>query len=405
MSASTLATASFIYKSDYSDAQIADLTMRDHVWYASIDKEDGFVGDDFTYPVRYGNPQGVSGTFSRARNNAKSSKGVKFRALRTHKFGVVTIDGEAALASKSNKGAFYDLITMETDHILEELGDALAFDFYRDTSGRRGRVLSINGNVLTLVDPDDARNFKEDMVLVADNAEDGLSPKSGSTFVVAVDEDGGKIEVDDITDVTGNIVANDYLFRDGDPGTCMQGLEVCTPLSAPVKGLDSFRDRDRGVNPKRLAGSRIDNQELNVEVVLSLLAVNVSKGGKSRKLDEAYCNPTHFFNAAQRMGSKVEYDDGGGTANYGFQFIQIHTSAGTMKLYADPDCPMNRTRCSKKGSQYIRHLGGLPHVIDADGNMMLRQTDENGLEARIEAYLNLIQEDPSSQGVGSLASS
>jgi hypothetical protein len=116
MSASTLTTVAFIYKRDYSTHQIADITMRDHVWYAMEDKEDGFGGDSFLYPIRYGNPQGVSGTFSKARTNAKGSKGVQLRALRCPKFGVVTIDGEAALASKGNKkGAFFDLVTMETD--------------------------------------------------------------------------------------------------------------------------------------------------------------------------------------------------------------------------------------------------------------------------------------------------
>jgi hypothetical protein len=141
MSASTLTTVAFIYKRDYSNHQIADITMRDHVWWQKIHKEGGFGGDSFLYPVRYGNPQGVSGTFSKARTNAKGSKGMQLRAYRTPKFGVVTIDGEAALASKGNTKAFYDLVTMETDRVLEEVGDSYAFDFYRDTYGMRGRVV------------------------------------------------------------------------------------------------------------------------------------------------------------------------------------------------------------------------------------------------------------------------
>ncbi len=405
MSASTLSTVAFIYKRDYSTHQIADITMRDHVWYASCDKEDGFGGDSFLYPVRYGNPQGVSGTFADARANAKGSKGVQLRALRTPKFGVVTIDGEAALASKGNKKAFYNLVTMETDRVLEEMGDSLAFDFYRDTTGMRGRVASIAGNVLTLTLAEDARNFKEGMTIIADNASNGLTPSVGSTFVTAVDEDAGTVEVDDITDITGSIQVNDYLFRDGDPGTCMEGLEVCTPLAAPVFGSDSFRGIDRGVNPNRLSGSRLDDTTLNAEVALGRVAVKISKIGRTHNIDEAYLNPTHFFNAAQRLNAKVEYTDGGGTANYGFQYIMIHTAAGSFKVYSDPDCPLNRGRVSRKGSQYIKHLEGLPHIIDLDGMPMLRQTDENGVEGRVESFCNLIQDDPSAQGVCNLATS
>lgn len=405
MSASTLSTVAFIFKREYSAHQIADLTLRDHVWWSMIAKEGGFTGDSFLYPLRYGNPQGVSGTFSKARTNAKGSKGKQPRALRTSKFGVVTIDGEAALASKDNKGAFLNLVTMETDRVLEELGDSLAFDFYRDTSGLRGRVASISSNTLTLSVPEDARNFKEGMTIIADNTIDGLSPRVGTTFVTAVDEDGGTVTVDDITDITGSIQVDDYLFRDGDPGTCMEGLKVCTPLSAPVLGVDSFRGIDRGSNPNRLAGSRLDDTTLNADVALGRLAVNISKVGRSHNVDQAFLNPTHFFNAAQRLNAKVQYSDGGGTANVGFQYIMIHTSAGSFRVYSDPDCPLDEGRVSREGSQYIKHLEGLPHVIDLDGNPMLRQTDENGIEARIEAFLNLIQDDTAAQGVAHLATS
>ena len=204
-SASTLSTVAFIYKREYSDHQIADLTLRDHVWWAMMPKEDGFGGDSFLYAIRYGNPQGVSGTFSRARANAKGSKGKQPRALRTPKFGIVTIDGEAALAAEGNKAAFFNLVTMETDRVLEEVGDSYAFDFYRDTSGLRGQVSAISGNTLTLADPEDARNFKEDMTVIADDTITGLSPRSGTTFVTAVDEDGGTVTVNDITSITGSI--------------------------------------------------------------------------------------------------------------------------------------------------------------------------------------------------------
>lgn len=406
MAASTLTTAAFIYKRCYSDKQIADITLRDHVWYAKVPKEDGFVGDSFVYAVRYGNPQGVSGTFADARTGVKSSKGVQPRAYRTAKFGCITIDGEAARAAQgTSKGAFMSLVTMETDRILEEVGDSLAFDFYRNTSGLRGRVASLSGNILTLAEAEDARNFKEGMTVIADDTITGASPRTGSTYVTATDEDAGTVTVNDATAITGTIQVNDYLFRKGDPGTCIEGLETCTPLTAPVYLSDSWRGVDRGVNPSRLSGSRLDDTSLNAEVALGRLAVKISKLGRSHNVDEAFLNPTHFFNAAQRLNAKVEYDDGGGTANYGFQHMIIHTAAGSIKVYSDPDCPMNRGRVTRDGSQYIKHMGGLPHIIDADGNTTLRMSDENSLETRVEAFSNLIQDDPSAQGVCSLATS
>ncbi len=345
-SASTLETAAFIYKREYSTHQIADLTLRDHVWYAMMTQEGGFGGDSFLYAVRYGNPQGISGNFATAQANAKSSKGKQFRALRTHKFGVVTIDGEAALAAMETQGAFFNLLTMETDRVVEELGDSLAFDFYRDTTGNRGRIATIVGNVITLVDPNDCRNIKEGMTLIADDQATGASPKDGTMEVVASDEDGNSIQVDDAAGITG-LAVGDFRFREGDPGTCIEGREVCTPLAAPVFGTDLFRGEDRGSSPNRLAGSRLDDDELDPEVALGRLAIKISKIGKSHNVDQGFLAPEHFFNAANRLNAKVEYDDGGGTANFGFQYIMIHTSAGSLKVYSDPDCPMSRGRVTR----------------------------------------------------------
>jgi hypothetical protein len=316
----------------------------------------------------------------------------------------LAIDGEAALAAKGNKGAFMDLVTTETDNVLEEIGDSLAFDFYRTTYGLRGRGSSVSGNIITLTVAEDARNFKEGMKIVSDDVSTGASPNTGSAEVMAVDEDAGTVTVDNIALITG-FAATDYLFREGDPGTCMQGLEVCTPLSAPVYLTDSFREIDRGSSPNRLAGARLDDTSLNAEVALGRLAVKISKVGKSHNVDQGFLNPTQFYNAAQRLNAKVEYDDGGGTAHYGFEYIQIHTAAGSIRVYSDPDCPLDRGRVSKTGSMYIKHLEGLPHIIDMDGNPMLRQTTSNGVEGRVEAFCNLIQTDTAAQGVCSLATS
>jgi hypothetical protein len=403
MSITTIETARYIYKKVYSTRKIADLTERDHVWYAKIHKEGGFDGDGFKYTIPYGAPQGVSGTFSNARANASPSSGAQLEAYSTDKFGVIKLNGKAVLASRGKKGAFYDLLTRETNLILMEVGDSNAFDFYRNTYGTRGRISAINGNVLTLEEPSHVRHFKKNMVLQADDVATGASPRTGTTFVTAVSAKAGTITVDDAADIT-SLTVGDYLFRDGDAGTCMEGLQVCTPLAEPVLGVDDFRGIDRGAHPDLLAGSRLDDTELNAEVALMRLAVDISLNGRSHMVDEAYVHPIHFFNMSQRLGAKVEYDNGGGTANVGFQFIMLHTAAGSFKVFADPDCPMEEGRVSKTGTQYLKYLGnGMPHIIDLDGNMTLRMTDDNGLETRVESFHNLIQDDTAAQGVCSLA--
>ena len=395
MSASNLTTAAYIYKRLYSDRQVGDLAMRDHPCFAKIEKEGGFVGDDFAYAIRVGNPQGVAGTFSDAQSGASESKGEQPKAKRKRKYGVITVDGEAMAASEGNKGAFLRLITQETDGIIEEMGDSLAFDLYRDGSGMRGQRASISSDTVTLSETDDARNFKLGMTVVASPNADGSSPRTGSTTVVAVDEDAGTITLDDQSDI--NSFANDdYLFRKGDPGTCMEGLSAHFPLTAPTSG-DSFRGIDRSSDPRRYAGVRVNDTATSIEENAGLVAVKIGQVGK--KADVLKLNPIRFWEVVRRLNAKVEYDGGGGSADYAFEYFSIHTPAGTLRAYSDPDCPTNRGYVLNMRTLYLKHLRGLPHIVQDDGRPSLRQTSADGIEARARAWVNLICTQPGANGV------
>ena len=396
MAASDLPSVAYIYKRNYTDRAVADIALRDHPTFMKIAKEGGFTGSAFFYPIRYGNPQGISAAFATAQSGAASSKGVQLQASRKAKYGIITLNGEAIAAAEGNKGAFLDLVTQETDGVLEEMGDRLAFDLFRDGDGVRGRRASISGNIVTLTSAADARNFKVGMTVQADDTATGASPRTGSTTVASVDEDTGTVTLTNAASISG-FVDNDYLFAAGDlNGACMEGMEECTPLTAPTAG-DSFRGIDRSVDVRRLAGCRINDTATVIEENLGLCAVNISTVG--RKVDQAVLAPVNFWQMVRRLNAKVEYDDGGGTANYGFEYVVLHTPAGSVRVYSDPDCPTNRGRLFSSKAHYLKHLKGLPHIVMDDGLKSLRSTSADDIEARARAWVNYVQNDPASHGV------
>lgn len=392
--ASTLTTVAYIFKRRYSDRQVTELAMRDHPTWWSITKEGGFTGADFAYPLTFANPQGVSGTFADAQAGAEVLQGVQPKMLRRKKYGIITLDGEAMEAS-GDRGAFYDFVTRHTDGIIDEMGDSLAFDLQRDGSGMRGRRLSIAGNIITLTDGKEVRNFKRGMTVIASANADGSAPRVGSAKVTAVSRAASTVTVDNAAGIAA-FANNDYLFRKGDPGTCMEGFETCTPVTAPAPA-ESFRSIDRSVDVELLAGSRIIDTSLLIEESMGLCAVDISTVGKKVKQGALY--PTRFWEVARRANAKVCYEHAGGTADYGFEYMMIHTPGGSFKVYSDADVRVDRARLFHPDSHAYKRLGETVHVIRADGKPSMRSVGSDGVEVRVRAMGNYYQPDTASHGV------
>jgi len=395
---SSLSTVAYIYKNLYSDKQVGDMAMRDHPTLAMCDKQSGFTGKQYNYAWRYGNPQGVSGDFATAQTGSATSKGEQPVAVRKKKYGVIDLDGES-MSACDTKGSFLDLVTQETDGIIEELGDSLAFDLQRSGNGIRGQRLSASTNVITMYSQDEVRNFKVGMTVRASSNIDGVTGlRVGSTTVASVDQSSSTITLTSAAGIT-SFADDDYLFRAGDPGTCMDGLELQFPLTAPTAG-DSFRGVDRSVFVELLSGVRVADTGTSIEENAGLVAVKIAQNGK--RADCLALNPIRYWEVVRRLNAKVEYDDGGGSANFGFEYFKIHTPAGTLKCYSDPDVPTNRGRVLNKASLYIKHLEAFTHVIRQDGLASLRQAAADGVEARVRSMGNLICTVPGANGVFSI---
>lgn len=394
----------WLFKNVYSDKQIADMAMRDHPLYSRIRKEGGFTGRQFNYPWKVGGTQGIGSTVAFAQANLSDIKGYQPAALRRISYGVIRLTGEDMLASEGDRGAFATVFTATSDSIIAEYGDDQAFGLYRDGTGMRGRVASEASEVLTLTVADDARNFKINMVLQADNAADGSSPNAGTTYVTAFDPDAGTVTVEDASDAS--IIANDYLFRNGANGSgsspsYLEGLALLTPLTAPT-GSDSFRGLatgSRAAAPALMAGSRLDDTGSHIEYNIGRVAVKIAQNGG--KATECYLNPINFFAVATRLNAKVEYSGGGGTADYGFQYLMVHTASGAIKVWSDPDCPTNRGYLCNPESHYLKTLGEFPHRITEGQKAMWGATADN-VEWRIRGMGNYIQNEPRNFGVFSI---
>lgn len=398
--ASTEAAVAHIYKHRYSDEQMADMAMRDHPRYAMLDKPEGFTGDGFYYAMDYGDPQGISGDFATAQANAASSKGKQLFMTTRQKYMVCTIDGIAMLKARDSVGAFRKLVTDESDKAIRGLGANLAFDAYRTGNGMRGRVRSINGNILTLYTADDVRNFYVGMTLIGDDVITGASPNVGTCTVTKISRPAGTITVSTVA--SANIIADNYLFRQGDPGTCIDGIALHIPLTAPSSG-ESFRGIDRSDEEQLLSGFRLDDSATPLEENIALCLVNTRTYSSAGSEQVCYANPLKVFDVVRRGNGTVERDNAGGTLTWGFDSVNVITNYGRCKLISDPDCPPDRAYICSPADEELRRIDEITHIIRDDGKPSLRLAAADGIEIRGRSVSNYAIRRPGAFAVMSVA--
>lgn len=404
MSNDTLSSVAYVFKTVF-DTGLTDESMRIHPTLDLIPKVGGFTGASIIYAVKVGNAQNIassaSGTsgLAAAQAVASSSKGYQFTMTRVRKTGTLSFDIEAVKAALgANDGSFENLIVGDVDGFVDEFTDRLGFDLFRDGYGVRGRRLSISSNTVTMTVPDDARNFKIGMIVRGATGADGTGSRVGTTSVTGVDIDAGTVTLSNAGSIA-SFADNDYLYADPEVSNNLQGFELCTPLTTPG-GSDSFRGVNRSVMPSLLAGSRIDDTASFPEENSGRVAVKIRQnGGRS---DTLVLNPQRSWEMIRRLGAKVMYTGGGGTAKYGFEEAMISSPAGDLKIISDPDCPVSRGRVFLNASHKIRTLDDFVHIGNEDGNYELRLATDDALESRVRSLSQYQQSKPRDHGVFSI---
>lgn len=406
MADSAFSDVDFIMKRNYSDDKTAEIATRDHPSYYELPKEPGMTGEDFRYVAKTGNPQSIAGTYtdaaSAANGNSGVIKGEQFAAEPRLKYGILKMDRPSILrASLKGKGAFYEWVTEQVEGIVEEMGARLAFDLFGDGNGIRGQRASISSNTITLTGARTADRFKRGMVIGASANADGSSPKTGSTYVTNIDRSANKITVASAAGIT-SFADNDYLFAYGEPGTCIEGMALCTPLTAPTSS-DSFRGVNRYNDIESLAGSRRNESSVYPEEVLGDLAVDVHC--MNQTISRGVVHPVKFQEIVKRLGAKVEYTNPGGNADIGFESITIHAAGKAIRLVSDPDCPFTRVRGWDPKAHKLVYLG--PKVVHwvrtADGGQYQWSSSADSFEYRSCFYGNYLQPNQARHVVGSVA--
>ena len=383
-------------KTLYSKEKVRNVVYDSNPFLAMVPKMTNFTGDGLKIPILWNDPVGLSADFATAQSNQSSSSQSAFTLTRVKEYGVAVIDGELIEASKGNEGAFLEATKREIDGVLHGVARRISIGLYRDRAGSIGQI-SAGSNVgtatITLANPEEIVNFYVGQKLVASATEGntgGLRSAGATVTLTAVDRDAGTLTA------SGNwsagiaaVAASDYLFTEGDQtGTAsankVAGLSAWVPSSAP--GATTFFGVDRSVDTDRLGGVRVDGSSLNIAEALMKGCARLAREGA--KPDVIFMPFDQYLNLINYLGSKVQFVDlkAGGV---GFQALLVHAPHGAVKVVPDGACKPGRAFALQMDTWKLASLGECPHILDADGNRMLRQSTADQYEVRVGAYYQL----------------
>lgn len=380
-------------KQHYTDDTVLNMVYQDNPFVAMVDKMEEFDGKNLPIVLIYGNPQGISTTFTnaQARGQVADAQVEAFVLTRVKKYGIATIDNETLQASKTNAGAFMEATTTQIDGILAGLANQLSTEMYRAGFGDIAQVGAISVDTITLLNADDIVNVERNQQLVAAPTQDTSVLRAGAAIVIAVDRSAGTLTLDATANITG-LAVGDWLFIAGNRQNSAtptrivtSGLAAWIPSASPSNS--PFFGVNRTTDATRLGGQRIDGTAKPIEEALISAAALV--GRESGKVDKFFMSFSKYAELENALGTKVQYVDLTMNAMVGFRGITINGPRGLIQCIPDRNCPSDKIYGLQMNTWKLYTLGKMVAVTDTDGLQMLRQSGADGVEVRYRYYGNL----------------
>ncbi len=387
-------TGSDLLKEIWSD-KLEDQTYMDTPLLGLV-KKGQWDGSKFHQKVDKGEGAGFSNTFSDALANTTNSVMETFDVSNIEIHGVGKLEHPYVELSKNKRGGVEAALKYEVDRILKGNRNKLSKQLHGGSSGSIGQVASVSGSTLTLKDVEQVVNFEVGMVVDTSTSDGGGAVAGSDITITAVDRSAGTL-----TGTWTSVLANDYIFQDGDMDAALSGLASYNPLVAPT--ATSFFGVDRSLDTDRLSGARIPSSTasgLPIEEKLQLLASRMSRNGGQ----PSHCvlSPERFRELSVSVGAKVIYQDV--SAKLGFNTFSVILGGGDVKVIQDRHANNSVARMLNVDSLLLASTnGGDPALRESGDGGVMNMEASNHFLFHSFWYGNLICSKPIDLGVCSLA--
>lgn len=386
----TNAQAEAALKILYPEKKVRVIGYKNNVFLGLVPKDTSFYGKAYDLPIKFGGNTGGAKDFSTAQANKRGGDYGAFLLTRKKDYALGSIETEVVQASMQDIGSFTRLAKQEVDDTIAVAGHMLNINLFRNHGGAIGRISSVDGSgpyAIHLTEPSDVVHFERGHLIVSSNT-DGTSGAvdAEAIEIEAIDRDQGILYSSTDWQGNGHFSNDDYLFREGDFGASISGLEDWLPATAPSNTL--FFNQDRSLDTTRLGGVRFDASSAG-SIEEALLACDVRMQREGAMPTHVIMNTDDHGDFRRSLGSRVVYDKVASPdqASVGYRSIVLTGSQSDVQVVSDRDCPKGVAYMLDMKTWVLATLGPAPKFLTAMGeDETIWEVDADAVEFRIGYY-------------------
>jgi len=400
-------------KTRFPQKEIASLVTFGKPFLEAVRKIDDLEGKQTEVPVETDHPQGLGSGLDTIATTAMapgSSRGIRWAITRAKGYAMLALDGETLMAMRSNDGAWFRQREREVKNILESLGQQFEMMLWKNGYASLGTSDGDpSGNTyFDLVTDSDAINFHEGMYVdfyANSSGNPSGSARAGGPYqVTVVNYDTGRITVSGAIDAA--VATGDHAVRAGNSGyvasgTALKGVPAWIPSSDPT---DSLFGVTRTNYPQKLGGHR---QSWLGSIEETVKALDVKLRRVNQKPKTLWLSYSNFNRLELELGARGIRTEDGGAGKFSRPSLLMTGPGGPVSVKAGPYCPEDAGYLLDMDTWELHHLGGLPHIVQDDGNVAMRIQSlalgaaagiADGIEMRFRWMANLFCTNPFANG-------
>lgn len=360
--------------------------------------------------VLYGH-RGESGDLATAQGisaNQKSSRKLRWLVPYGTYEGSIRVPHRDIALSRKDKDAAAKAMQFDVDLALKQRGaNMVRLWFANPGYSLVGAVRAHAAGVISGLTAQEASNFIPGDQIVpstasGNSASDVLVPGSGVGYVVSRDLRAGTVSVSATPGGTvgapSNWAATNYFyFRQGEflPKTG-GAIDMITPLQAylpPAPVTSTLHNVDRSID-SILSGFNPPDSSLTGKSISARVKRTVNEHreqlgymAEDSELDCAYLNPLDWGKCEEELTTHLSRSPAQ-TAEDGYQFIELQTANGKLKLISEPQVPRGVIfLLSQNDIAWHTPSGTVAEMVDEDGSIVSRMANSNDLELRPVSYV------------------